>query len=69
MRKKKDEVVTVKVIANLSDVMFEPEENEMYKMIIPIPNTFTIQAEVTEEVKKEIEKLIAEGINNNENKR
>lgn len=72
MSKKKDEAVSLKVIVNLEDVMFEPkEDSEMYTMIMPIGWGFKIQREVTEkekkEIEKEIEKLIAEGVKNNEN--
>lgn len=71
MSKKKDEVVTLKVIVNLEDVMFEPKaDSEMYTMIMPTGWGFKVQREVTEkekkEIEKEIKKLIAEGVKNNE---
>lgn len=67
MSKKKDEVISLKVIVNLEDITFEPKaDSEMYKMIMPTGWGFKIQREVTEkekkEIEKEIEKLIAEGI-------
>jgi hypothetical protein len=70
MSKKKDEVITVKAVVNLNVVIFKPDfESGIYKMTLPTGWGFSIQTEVTEETKKEIERLIAEGINNNENKR
>lgn len=75
MRKKKDEVVTVKAIVNLNDVMFEPDAlySGIYKMTLPTGWGFSIQTEVTaetkEEIERQIERYIAKGIDNNENKR
>ena len=72
---KKDEVITVKAIVDLNDVIFEPDAlySGIYKMTLPTGLGFKIQTEVTAETKKEIERqierYIAEGINNNENKR
>lgn len=66
----KKEIIIVKIPVNLEDVMFEPtEDSGKYTMIVPTPNKVALHTEVTEKTKKEIEKLIMEGINNNENKR
>lgn len=74
MSKKKDEVVTVKAIVNLNDVRFEPDfDAGIYEMTLPTGWGFSIQTEVTaetkEEIERQIERYIAKGINNNENKR
>lgn len=65
----KIETLTVNTIRNLEDVWFESVDSGLYIMNGTIKNGFTIDVGVTEELKREIEKLIAEGINNNENKR
>lgn len=65
----KIETLTVNTIRNLEDVWFESVDSGLYIMNGTMKNGFTIDVEVTEELKQEIEKLIAEGINNNENKR
>lgn len=55
MSKKKDEVITVKAVVNLNDVIFKPDfESGIYKMTLPTGWGFSIQTEVTEETKKEI---------------
>lgn len=59
----------VDTIRNLEDVWFESVDSGLYIMNGTMKNGFTIDVGVTEELKREIEKLIAEGINNNENKR
>lgn len=75
MSKKKDEVITVKAIVDLNDVIFEPDAlySGIYTMTLPTGWGFSIQTEVTaetkEEIEREIERYIAKGINNNENKR
>ena len=61
--------LTVNTIRNLEDVWFESVDSGLYTMNGTMKNGFTIDVGVTEELKREIEKLIAEGINNNENKR
>lgn len=61
--------LTVNTIKNLEDVWFESVDSGLYIMNGTLKNGFTIDVGVTEELKQEIEKLIAEGINNNENKR
>nr|DAM50975.1 MAG TPA: hypothetical protein [Caudoviricetes sp.] len=61
--------LTVNTIKNLEDVWFEPVDSGLYIMNATMKNEFTIDVGVTEELKQEIEKLIVEGINNNENKR
>lgn len=61
--------LTVNTIKNLEDVWFESVDSGLYIMNGTMKNGFTIDVGVTEELKQEIEKLIAEGINNNENKR
>ena len=63
------EVLTAKGIVNLEDVWFENVDSGLYIMNGTMKNGFTIDVGVTEELKQEIEKLIVEGINNNENKR
>lgn len=65
----KIQTLTVNTIRNLEDVYFEPVDSGLYVMEGFMKNGFTIEVGVTEELKQEIEKLIAEGINNNENKR
>lgn len=65
----KIETLTVNTIRNLEDVWFESVDSGLYIMNGTMKNGFTIDVGVTEELKQEIEKLIAEGINNNENKR
>lgn len=65
----KIETLTVNTIRNLEDVWFESVDSGLYIMNGTMKNGFTIDVGVTEELKREIEKLIAEGINNNENKR
>lgn len=65
----KIETLTVNTIRNLEDVWFEPVDSGLYIMNGTMKNGFTIDVGVTEELKQEIEKLIVEGINNNENKR
>lgn len=65
----KIQTLTVNTIRNLEDVYFEPVDSGLYVMEGLMKNGFTIEVGVTEELKQEIEKLIAEGINNNENKR
>lgn len=65
----KIETLTVNTIKNLEDVWFGPVDSGLYIMNGTMKNGFTIDVGVTEELKQEIEKLIAEGINNNENKR
>jgi hypothetical protein len=65
----KIETLTVNTIKNLEDVWFENVDSGLYIMNGTMKNGFTIDVGVTEELKREIEKLIAEGINNNENKR
>lgn len=65
----KIETLTVNTIKNLEDVWFESVDSGLYIMNGTMKNGFTIDVGVTEELKQEIEKLIAEGINNNENKR
>lgn len=65
----KIETLTVNTIRNLEDVWFENVDSGLYIMNGTMKNGFTIDVGVTEELKQEIEKLIAEGINNNENKR
>ena len=65
----KIETLTVNTIKNLEDVWFEPVDSGLHIMNGTMKNGFTIDVGVTEELKQEIEKLIAEGINNNENKR
>lgn len=65
----KIETLTVNTIKNLEDVWFENVDSGLYIMNGTMKNGFTIDVGVTEELKQEIEKLIAEGINNNENKR
>ena len=65
----KIQTLTVNTIKNLEDVWFEPVDSGLYIMNGTMKNGFTIDVGVTEELKQEIEKLIAEGINNNENKR
>lgn len=65
----KIETLTVNTIRNLEDVWFESVDSGLYTMNGTMKNGFTIDVGVTEELKQEIEKLIAEGINNNENKR
>lgn len=75
MSKKKDEVITVKAIVDLNDVIFEPDAlySGIYKMTLTTGWGFKIQTEVTaetkEEIERQIERYIAKGINNNENKR
>ena len=64
-----EEVLTVKGIVNLEDLWFESVDSGLYKMHGQLPNGFNVTIGVTEELKQEIEKLIAEGIKNNENKR
>lgn len=61
--------LTVNTIKNLEDVWFESVDSGLYIMNGTMKNGFTIDVGVTEELKQEIEKLIVEGINNNENKR
>ncbi|WP_455043392.1 hypothetical protein [Granulicatella adiacens] len=56
--------ITIKDIASLDDVYFEPVDLGLYRMEGRLKNEFTIQVGVTEELKQEIEKLIAEGIKN-----
>ena len=56
--------ITIKDIASLDDVCFEPVDLGLYRMEGRLKNEFTIQIGVTEELKQEIEKLIAEGIKN-----
>lgn len=65
----KIETLTVNTIRNLEDVWFESVDSGLYIMNGTMKNGFTIDVGVTEELKQEIEKLIAEGIDNNENKR
>lgn len=65
----KIETLTVNTIRNLEDVWFESVDSGLYIMNGTMKNGFNIDVGVTEELKQEIEKLIAEGINNNENKR
>lgn len=65
----KIETLTVNTIRNLEDVWFESVDSGLYIMNGTMKNGFTIDVGVTEELKREIEKLIVEGINNNENKR
>ena len=65
----KIETLTVNTIRNLEDVWFESVDSGLYIMNGTMKNGFTIDVGVTEELKREIEKLIAGGINNNENKR
>ena len=65
----KIETLTVNTIRNLEDVWFESVDSGLYIMNGTMKNGFTIDVGVTEELKREIEKLIAEGIHNNENKR
>lgn len=65
----KIETLTVNTIRNLEDVWFESVDSGLYIMNGTMKKGFTIDVGVTEELKREIEKLIAEGINNNENKR
>ena len=65
----KIETLTVNTIRNLEDVWFESVDSGLYIMNGTMKNGFTIDVGVTEELKREIEKLIMEGINNNENKR
>ena len=65
----KIQTLTVNTISNLEDVYFEPVDSGLYRMEGLMQNGFTIEVGVTEEAKQEIEKLIAEGINKNENKR
>lgn len=65
----KIETLTVNTIRNLEDVWFESVDSGLYTMNGTMKNGFIIDVGVTEELKQEIEKLIAEGINNNENKR
>lgn len=65
----KIKTLTVNTIKNLENVWFESVDSGLYIMNGTMKNGFTIDVGVTEEAKKEIEKLIAEGINNNENKR
>lgn len=61
--------LSVNTIKNLEDVWFENVDSGLYIMNGTMKNGFTIDVGVTEELKQEIEKFIAEGINNNENKR
>ena len=61
----KIETLTVNTIRNLEDVWFESVDSGLYIMNGTMKNGFTIDVGVTEELKREIEKLIAEGINNN----
>lgn len=69
LKMSKIQTLTVNTIKNLEDVWFENVYSGLYIMNGTMKNGFTIDVGVTEEAKKEIEKLIAEGINNNENKR
>lgn len=65
----KIQTLTVNTIKNLEDVWFESVDSGLYIMNGTMKNGFTIDVGVTEELKQEIEKLIAEGINKDENKR
>ena len=56
--------ITIKDISSLDVVYFEPLDLGLYRMEGRLKNEFTIQVCVTEELKQEIEKLIAEGIKN-----
>lgn len=58
--------ITSKDITSLDDLYFEPVDSGLYRMEGRLKNGFTIQVGVTEKLKQEIEKIIAEGIKNNE---
>lgn len=53
----KIETLTVNTIKNLEDVWFEPVDSGLYIMNGTMKNGFTIDVGVTEELKREIEKL------------